>query len=43
MNTNELADQLATEQGLTRVAAKQAIQTAVTAIINAAARGDEIR
>src|SRR5262245_53021383 len=42
MNTTELADQLAAEQGLTKAAAKQAIETVVTAIINAATQGDEI-
>jgi DNA-binding protein HU-beta len=42
MNTNEIADQIATEQGLTNAAAKQAIEAVVTAIINAAAKGDEI-
>jgi DNA-binding protein HU-beta len=42
MNTSEIADQIATEQGLTKAAAKQAIETVVTAIINAAAKGDEI-
>jgi DNA-binding protein HU-beta len=42
MNTGEIADQIATEQGLTKAAAKQAIETVVTAIINAAAKGDEI-
>jgi len=42
MNTSELADQLAAEQGLTKAAAKQAIETVVTAIINAATQGDEI-
>ena len=42
MNTSEIADQIATEQGLTKAAAKQAIESVVTAIINAAAKGDEI-
>ncbi len=42
MNISEIADQIATEQGLTKAAAKQAIETVVTAIINAAAKGDEI-
>jgi DNA-binding protein HU-beta len=42
MNTRELADQLATEQGLTKAAAKHAIKTVVTAIITAATQGDEI-
>ena len=42
MNTSELGDQLAAEQGLTKAAAKQAIETVVTAIINAATQGDEI-
>ena len=42
MNISELADQLATEQGLTKAAAKQAIETVVTAIINAATHGNEV-
>src|SRR6267154_945995 len=42
MNTSELADQLAAGQGLTKAAAKQAIESVVTAIINAATHGDEI-
>src|SRR5580693_2245523 len=42
MNTSEVADQIATEQGLTKAAAKQAIEALVTAIINAAAQGDEV-
>jgi DNA-binding protein HU-beta len=42
MNTRELVDQLAAEQGLTRAAAKHAIETVMTAIINAATQGDEI-
>ena len=42
MNTSELAEQLAAERGLTKAAAKEAIETVVTAIINAATQGDEI-
>ena len=42
MNNRELVDQLAAEQGLTKAAAKDAIETVVTAIINAATQGDEI-
>jgi DNA-binding protein HU-beta len=42
MNTIEIADQLASEQGLTKTAAKQAIDTVVTAIVKAAAQGEEV-
>jgi DNA-binding protein HU-beta len=42
MNSIELADHLAAEQGLTKAAAKLAIESVVTAIIAAAAKGDEI-
>jgi DNA-binding protein HU-beta len=42
MNSAELADHLAAEQGLTKTAAKQAIETVMTAIIGAAIKGDEI-
>ena len=42
MNTIEIADQIASEQGLTKAAAKQAIETVVTAIVNAAAQGEEV-
>jgi DNA-binding protein HU-beta len=42
MNTIEIADQIASQQGLTKTAAKQAVETVVTAIVNAAAQGEEI-
>jgi DNA-binding protein HU-beta len=42
MNTIQIADQIASQQGLTKAAAKQAVETVVTAIINAAAQGEEI-
>src|SRR5215472_18171719 len=42
MNTIEIADQLASEQGLTKTAAKQAIDTVVAAIVKAAAQGEEV-
>jgi len=42
MNTIEIADQIANQQGLTKAAAKQAIETVVTAIVNAAALGEEV-
>jgi DNA-binding protein HU-beta len=42
MNTIEIADQIAREQGLTKAAAKQTIETVVTAIVNAAAQGEEV-
>lgn len=42
MNTAELADHLAQEHGLTKVAAKQILDDALTAIIDAAANGDEV-
>jgi DNA-binding protein HU-beta len=42
MNTIEIADQVASEQGLTKTAAKQAIETVVIAIVKAAARGEEV-
>ena len=43
MNTIEIADQIASQQGLTKAAARQAVETVVTAIINAAAQGDRSR
>ena len=42
MNTVEIADQIASQQGLTKAAAKQAVETVVTAIINAAAQAEEV-
>jgi DNA-binding protein HU-beta len=42
MNTTDLADHLAAAQGLTKVAAKQAIDAVLHAIVDAAAKGDEI-
>ena len=42
MNAGDLADLLAEEQGLTKVAAKQAIETVLAAIIDAAGEGDEV-
>jgi DNA-binding protein HU-beta len=42
MNTIEIADQLSSEQGLTKTAAKQAIDAVVTAIVKAAAQGEEV-
>ena len=42
MNTIEIADQIASQQGLTKAAAKQAVETVVTAIVNAAAQGEEV-
>ncbi len=42
MNTADLADHLATQQGLTKTAAKQAIETVLTAIVDAAVKGDEV-
>jgi DNA-binding protein HU-beta len=41
MNSTELADRLATAQGLTKAAAKEAIETVIRAIIDAAAKGEE--
>jgi DNA-binding protein HU-beta len=42
MNTIEIADQIASQQGLTKAAAKQAVETVVAAIVNAAAQGEEV-
>jgi DNA-binding protein HU-beta len=42
MNTIEIADQIASQQGLTKAAAKQAIETVVAAIVTAAAQGEEV-
>jgi DNA-binding protein HU-beta len=42
MNIIEIADQIASQQGLTKAAAKQAVETVVTAIVNAAAKGEEV-
>src|SRR5215471_16985663 len=42
MNTIEIADQIASQQGLTKAAAKQAVETVVSAIVNAAAQGEEV-
>ena len=41
MNSTELVDHLAAEQGLTKAAAKLAIETVIKAIIDAAAKGEE--
>src|SRR5262245_8677416 len=41
MNSNELVDLLAREQGLTKAAAKQAVEAVIKAIIDAAAMGEE--
>ena len=42
MNTIEIADQIANQQGLTKAAAKQAVETVMNAIVNAAAQGEEV-
>jgi DNA-binding protein HU-beta len=42
MNIIEIADQIASQQGLTKAAAKQAVETVVTAIVNAATQGEEV-
>ena len=42
MNTAELADHLAQEHGLTKVAAKQIVEDTLKAITDAAANGDEV-
>ena len=42
MNITELADHLAEQQGLTKASAKQAIETVLAAITEAAVNGDEI-
>jgi DNA-binding protein HU-beta len=42
MNAIEIADQIASQQGLTKAAAKQAVEMVVTAIVNAAAQGEEV-
>jgi DNA-binding protein HU-beta len=42
MNTTELADQLATQEGLTKAGAKQAIEAVLAAIVDAATQGEEI-
>ena len=42
MNTIEIADQIASQQGLTKAAAKQAVETVMSAIVNAAAQGEEV-
>jgi DNA-binding protein HU-beta len=42
MNTIEIADQIASQQGLTKAAAKQAVETVVAAIVNAATQGEEV-
>ena len=41
MNSSELVDHLASEQGLTKTAAKQAVEAVIKAIIDAAAKGEE--
>jgi DNA-binding protein HU-beta len=42
MNITDLADHLAEQQGLAKTNAKQAIETVLTAIVDAAVKGDEI-
>ena len=42
MNTIEIADQIASQQGLTKAAAKQAVETVMTAIVKAATQGEEV-
>ena len=42
MNITELADHLAEQQGLTKANAKQAIETVLAAITDAAVKGEEI-
>jgi DNA-binding protein HU-beta len=42
MNTTDLVDHLATSQGMTKAAAKEAIETVLQAIVDAAAKGDEV-
>src|SRR5215471_6188192 len=41
MNSSELVDHLAKEQGLTKTAAKQAVEAVIKAIIDVAAKGEE--
>jgi DNA-binding protein HU-beta len=41
MNSTELVDHLAREQGLTKAAAKQVVEAVIRAIIDVAAKGEE--
>ena len=42
MNTTDIADQIATAQGLSKADAKKTVDAVFAAIANAAAKGDEV-